>query len=102
MLHSRATAALMRLKEMDKKYNIKRNEGTRIQSNVSTESSLENSPRSSQVKSKALNGKQDRSVLPITDAEKKIRPKVLINTDGSFSMSCCLGEPNYFYYTWYF
>ncbi|XP_043506978.1 hepatoma-derived growth factor-related protein 2-like [Frieseomelitta varia] len=75
MLHSRATAALMRLKEMDKKYNIKRNEGTRIQSNVSTESSLENSPRSSQVKSEVLNGKQDRSVLPIT-AEKEIRPKI--------------------------
>ncbi|KOX73390.1 hypothetical protein WN51_14436 [Melipona quadrifasciata] len=77
MLHSKATVALMRLKEMDRKYNIKRNEESKIQSNVSTESSLENSPwRSSQVKSKALNGKQDSSVLPITDAEKEIRPKI--------------------------
>lgn len=98
MLHSKATAALMRLKEMDRKYNIKRNEATRIQSNINTDSSLENSPRSSQVKFKALNGKQDSAVLHITHAEKENKPKVLINTMMDHFQTCRLEEPNYFYY----
>ncbi|XP_076300287.1 uncharacterized protein LOC143218751 [Lasioglossum baleicum] len=45
MMRSRTAAALMRLKEMDRKYNIKRNEATRAQSNVSTDTSLEVTPR---------------------------------------------------------
>lgn len=44
-MHSKAAAALQRLKEMDRKYNVKWNEGKRVQSAVSTESSLEESPR---------------------------------------------------------
>ncbi|XP_076653086.1 uncharacterized protein LOC143359201 [Halictus rubicundus] len=45
MMRSRTAAALMRLKEMDRKYNIKRNEATRAQSIVSTDTSLEVTPR---------------------------------------------------------
>ncbi|XP_076237488.1 uncharacterized protein LOC143181129 [Calliopsis andreniformis] len=52
MIRSKATAALMRLKEIDRKYNIKRNEVTRGQSNVSTESSIEETPRHPQTGSK--------------------------------------------------
>ncbi|XP_012175202.3 uncharacterized protein LOC100643791 isoform X1 [Bombus terrestris] len=75
MLHSKATAALLRLKEIDKKYNIKRNEGTRVQSNVSTESCLESSSRSLQVKSKTLNDKEDSSALSTPNAETEFRSK---------------------------
>lgn len=84
MLHSKATAALLRLKEIDKKYNIKRNEGTRVQSNVSTESSLESSSRSLQVKSKTLNDKEDSSALSTPNAETEFRSKVLTSSAGSF------------------
>lgn len=84
MLHSKATAALLRLKEIDKKYNIKRNEGTRIQSNVSTESSLESSSRSLQVKSKILNDKEDSSAVSTPNAETEFRSKVLTSFAGSF------------------
>ncbi|XP_053984085.1 uncharacterized protein LOC128879192 isoform X1 [Hylaeus volcanicus] len=45
MIGSKATAALMRLKEMDRKYNIKCNESKRGQCNVSTESSIEDTPK---------------------------------------------------------
>ncbi|XP_033327406.2 uncharacterized protein LOC117220989 [Megalopta genalis] len=45
MMRSRAAAALLKLKEMDRKYSIKRNEVTRGQSNVSTDTSLEATPR---------------------------------------------------------
>lgn len=84
MLHSKATAALLRLKEIDKKYNIKRNEGTRVQSNVSTESSLESSSRSLQVKSKILNDKEDSSAVSTPNAETEFRSKVLTSFSGSF------------------
>lgn len=84
MLHSKATAALLRLKEIDKKYNIKRNEGTRVQSNVSTESSLESSSRSLQVKSKILNDKEDSSAVSTPNAGTEFRSKVLTSFAGSF------------------
>ncbi|XP_078043106.1 uncharacterized protein LOC144473266 isoform X2 [Augochlora pura] len=47
MMRSRAAAALLKLKEMDRKYSIKRNEVMRGQSNVSTDTSLEATPRMS-------------------------------------------------------
>lgn len=78
MLHSKATAALLRLKEMDRKYNIKRNEGKRVHNNISTESSPESSPRVLQVNSKPLNNKykSEDPILPIILAEKEIKSKV--------------------------
>ncbi|XP_076757214.1 uncharacterized protein LOC143427167 [Xylocopa sonorina] len=79
MLHSKATAALMRLKEMDKKYNIKRNEGRRVQSYTSAEGPLENSSKSQQVKSKAFsdNGRSsDGKNYPVTVVEEEPRTKV--------------------------
>ncbi|XP_034190558.2 uncharacterized protein LOC117608911 [Osmia lignaria lignaria] len=50
MIHSKATAVLMRLKEMDRKYKIKHKEEKRTHSLVSTESSLENTPKSNNSK----------------------------------------------------
>ncbi|XP_017761623.1 PREDICTED: uncharacterized protein LOC108551820 [Eufriesea mexicana] len=79
MLSSKATAALMRLKEMDRKYNIKCSEGKRVQSNVSTESSLEGSLRDLQVKPKVLSNKdssEDSPTLSVDTAEKEIKSKV--------------------------
>lgn len=77
MLHSKATAALLRLKEMDRKYNIKRNEGKRVHNNISTESSPESSPRVLQINSKPLNNKykSEDPILPIILAEKEIKSK---------------------------
>ncbi|CAL7942159.1 unnamed protein product [Xylocopa violacea] len=79
MLHSKATAALMRLKEMDKKYNIKRSEGKRVQSYIDTEGPMESSSKSQQVKSKTLN-EEDRSgdgpIFPVTVVEEEPRTKI--------------------------
>lgn len=88
MLHSKATAALLRLKEMDRKYNIKRNEGKRVHNNISTESSPEGSPRVLQVNSKPLNNKykSEDPILPIILAEKEIKSKVWLQFGILFKM----------------
>ncbi|XP_017881876.1 uncharacterized protein LOC108625995 [Ceratina calcarata] len=72
MLHSKATAALQRLKEMDRKYNVKWNDGKRVQSTVSTESSLEESPR----KFRTFDIKDDPLQIGAAQRERtKVSPK---------------------------
>ncbi|KAG7212067.1 hypothetical protein KM043_012422 [Ampulex compressa] len=56
MMHSKASAALMRLQELDRKYKAKSDQGTLLRSNVSTESSLE-SRRSTSRKASEPNSK---------------------------------------------
>lgn len=70
MIHSKATAVLMRLKEMDRKYKIKHKEDKRTHSLVSTESSLENSPKSN-------NSKLVRTFLSANE-ENEIASKVVM------------------------
>lgn len=82
MSSSKATAALLRLKEIDRKYNMKCSESKRVQSNVSTESSLEESLRDLQAKLKVSsnrNSSEDSPILPDDIAEKEIKSKVLIS-----------------------
>lgn len=82
MSSSKATAALLRLKEIDRKYNMKCSESKRVQSNVSTESSLEESLRDLQAKLKVSsnrNSSEDSPILPVDIAEKEIKSKVLIS-----------------------
>lgn len=81
MLRSKATAALLRLKEMDQKYNIKRNEGKRFQGNVSTDSSLEDIKKILQVKPRIFDGRnspEDDPALSSIAGPKEIGPQVAI------------------------
>ncbi|XP_076167817.1 uncharacterized protein LOC143146940 [Ptiloglossa arizonensis] len=78
MLRSKATAALMRLKEMDRKYNIKCNEGKRGQSNVSTESSIDDTPRNQRAGFKAASNNKPDTAQGFTaiDAEDEVGSKI--------------------------
>ncbi|XP_043261442.1 uncharacterized protein LOC122402581 [Colletes gigas] len=77
MLRSKATAALLRLKEMDRKYNIKCIEGKRGQSNVSTESSIDDTPRNLRSGFKASGNDEPDAVrsFTATDAGDETRSK---------------------------
>ncbi|XP_076637129.1 uncharacterized protein LOC143349619 [Colletes latitarsis] len=77
MLRSKATAALLRLKEMDRKYNIKCIEGKRGQSNVSTESSIDDTPRNLRSGFKASGNDEPDAVrsFTATDAGDEARSK---------------------------
>ncbi|XP_017793975.1 PREDICTED: uncharacterized protein LOC108575645 [Habropoda laboriosa] len=79
MMRSKATAALLKLKEMDRKYNTKKNEGKRVQSNVSTESSLEEASRNLSAKFKVIYDRsksEDAEISSIIVGEEKNRVKV--------------------------
>ncbi|CAK9818678.1 hypothetical protein ANTQUA_LOCUS9898, partial [Anthophora quadrimaculata] len=83
MMRSKATAALLKLKEIDRKYNIKRNEGKRVQSNVSPESSSmdkeEETSRNFSAKFKVTSDRSKPEVSEISSnivAEEKNRVKV--------------------------
>ncbi|XP_076684529.1 uncharacterized protein LOC143377299 [Andrena cerasifolii] len=78
MFRSKAAAALMRLKEMDRKYNIKRNEVKRGQSNVSTESSLDGSSKDHRPASRASShGKPEVDQgLKVAEADDQTKSKV--------------------------
>ncbi|CAK9826823.1 hypothetical protein ANTRET_LOCUS4600 [Anthophora retusa] len=83
MMRSKATAALLKLKEIDRKYNIKRNEGKRVQGNVSSESSSmdkdEEASRNLSAKFKVTSDRSKPEVPEISSnivAEEKNRVKV--------------------------
>ncbi|XP_015430411.1 PREDICTED: uncharacterized protein LOC107186953 [Dufourea novaeangliae] len=76
MLHSKATAALMRLKEMDRKYNIKRNEDKRGRGYVSSETSLEGTPRDRWDDPRSSSDDKPEVVPTFDDAESDGRSKV--------------------------
>ena len=67
----------MRLKEMDRKYNIKRNEVKRGQSNVSTESSLDGSSKDHRPASGHGKPEVDQG-LKVAEVDDQTKSKVAI------------------------